>query len=251
MVNIRASVSFLLILFLAAGCSGKPELVIKKAVITPDVDLSVARTFTALATGDIEVTLNYDSGDVDLTSIYILENIPPGWSMVKGSITSSAPESRILLDNEGQKAQLEFSAIAAIGQLLTNGKITYTIQPSADPGTFSGTWSYIDLTNFRDVIGEIGGDTSSGPQTQDIPSAVTSIGGCTKNADCTRGGCSGTICQSSNEEQVVTTCGYLPEYDCYKDITCGCVNGACDWQSDEAFEACVLEARYSDVEVIA
>ena len=73
---------------------------------------------------------------------------------------------------------------------------------------------------------------------------------CTSDSDCTTGGCSGTICQSKNTEPIFTTCEYLPEYACYKQINCACIDTKCQWDKTEAFDKCVSEARKSSSEVI-
>lgn len=70
---------------------------------------------------------------------------------------------------------------------------------------------------------------------------------CTTNNDCIRGGCSGTICQSKDAEPMFTTCEFLPEYSCYKQINCGCVNGECEWGKTSGFDRCVEAARESDI----
>ncbi len=73
---------------------------------------------------------------------------------------------------------------------------------------------------------------------------------CTQDPDCVTGGCSGTICQSKNAEPIFTTCEYLPEYACYKQIQCKCIKNKCQWDKTEEFSECVEEARKSDAEVI-
>jgi len=73
---------------------------------------------------------------------------------------------------------------------------------------------------------------------------------CIQDDDCVRGGCSGTICQSKDAEPVYTTCEFLPEYACYKETSCGCVDGKCQWDKTWQFESCVDKARESDVGVI-
>lgn len=73
---------------------------------------------------------------------------------------------------------------------------------------------------------------------------------CVTDDDCLKGGCSSTICQSRDAPPVFTTCEYLPEYDCYKGIECGCVNGKCDWGKTVEFDKCVSKARESDEELV-
>ena len=64
-------------------------------------------------------------------------------------------------------------------------------------------------------------------------------GGCRSDVDCVTGGCSGTICQSKSDEPVFTTCEYKDEYECFKTIDCGCVDGSCSWEETAEFDSCV------------
>ena len=73
---------------------------------------------------------------------------------------------------------------------------------------------------------------------------------CENDSDCVKGGCSGTVCQSKDTPPVFTTCEYMLEYDCYKDISCGCSDGKCEWDKTEDFDDCVLKARESGIEVV-
>jgi eight-cysteine-cluster-containing protein len=74
---------------------------------------------------------------------------------------------------------------------------------------------------------------------------------CQSDSDCVTGGCSGTVCESKDAPLTYTTCVYSPEFDCYKDIECGCVEGKCEWKKTSAFEECVQRARESDAEIVA
>jgi len=55
-------------------------------------------------------------------------------------------------------------------------------------------------------------------------------GTCKINSDCVTGGCSGQVCQSKNDESVITTCELR---DCYKaskyNLSCQCVENKCNW----------------------
>jgi len=62
---------------------------------------------------------------------------------------------------------------------------------------------------------------------------------CREDTDCTKSGCSGTICQSKNDPLIVTTCEWLDEYTCYREVDCGCVNNKCIWDDQEALESCL------------
>ncbi len=69
-----------------------------------------------------------------------------------------------------------------------------------------------------------------------------SIEECSSNNDCTTGGCSGQLCGKRGEvENLVTTCEYLPIYDCYRKTSCGCVNGKCSWLETPEYISCVTE----------
>ena len=73
---------------------------------------------------------------------------------------------------------------------------------------------------------------------------------CQTDNDCIKEGCSGTMCQTKNTEQVMTTCEWKEEYACYKQIACGCINNKCAWDKTEEFDTCIEEARKSGEEVI-
>lgn len=67
--------------------------------------------------------------------------------------------------------------------------------------------------------------------------------GCESDSDCIRGGCSGTVCQSKDEEPIMTTCEFRPEYECYEMIECSCVEGECQWEETGEFNQCVEEKK--------
>jgi len=55
-------------------------------------------------------------------------------------------------------------------------------------------------------------------------------GYCETDDDCKPSGCSGQICQSTNEESIITTCEYKDCYDADAyDLHCGCVENECQW----------------------
>ncbi len=65
---------------------------------------------------------------------------------------------------------------------------------------------------------------------------------CSKDSDCSTGGCSGEICiNRENASKVVSICVYRNWYECLKLTTCGCVNGVCSWKPNDAFERCLKE----------
>ena len=63
---------------------------------------------------------------------------------------------------------------------------------------------------------------------------------CTSDTDCATAGCSGQLCVPSvDAEGTVTTCEYLPEYDCLRLTSCGCYDGKCQWRQTEEYLACM------------
>jgi eight-cysteine-cluster-containing protein len=55
-------------------------------------------------------------------------------------------------------------------------------------------------------------------------------GNCATDSGCVKGGCSGQVCQSKDEEPVITTCEWR---ECYNasayGLGCVCVNEQCRW----------------------
>jgi hypothetical protein len=56
--------------------------------------------------------------------------------------------------------------------------------------------------------------------------------------ECFVGGCSGQVC--SDNEGVITTCEFRPEYACYQDATCERqASGQCGWTQTSELQACL------------
>ena len=56
--------------------------------------------------------------------------------------------------------------------------------------------------------------------------------------ECVKTGCSGTVC--SDEEGLMTTCEWRPEYACYQDAECKRQDdGTCGWTQTETLTACL------------
>lgn len=67
---------------------------------------------------------------------------------------------------------------------------------------------------------------------------------CIRDRDCVPAGCSRQVCTSKElAPSVVTTCEYRSDYDCLKRTSCGCVQGRCMWEENDAYSACLLEKR--------
>lgn len=59
---------------------------------------------------------------------------------------------------------------------------------------------------------------------------TSTYGFCEGNDDCIRGGCSSQVCQSVNEESVITTCEWTECYDAVKyKARCVCLENQCQW----------------------
>ena len=57
-------------------------------------------------------------------------------------------------------------------------------------------------------------------------------------AECKPGGCSGTVC--SDQEGLMTTCEFKPEYACYGSATCARQSdGQCGWTQTPELTACL------------
>jgi len=72
------------------------------------------------------------------------------------------------------------------------------------------------------------------------PRCVNSSVECTSDLDCAAGGCSGQVCTTkAKAADLVTTCEWMPEYECYRLTSCGCVDGRCRWRSNPRFDLCI------------
>ncbi len=90
--------------------------------------------------------------------------------------------------------------------------------------------------DFSEYYPSMGNEIGS-PKTSTTPQEEfcgwSTQGNCSTDADCTSGGCSGQVCQSTFEEPVMTTCEYKECYnaDLYG-MECKCVEGACQWSQN-------------------
>ena len=89
--------------------------------------------------------------------------------------------------------------------------------------------------------------STAAPPPSPPPSAAPSDAGGASSVPCVRSGCSGTVCVEQGDE-VMTTCEYRPEYDCYQQAACERQpTGACGWTETEQLEACIEQARAQPV----
>ncbi|MEW5996418.1 MAG: eight-cysteine-cluster domain-containing protein [Candidatus Micrarchaeota archaeon] len=76
--------------------------------------------------------------------------------------------------------------------------------------------------------------------------ALNISAGCTVDSDCARAGCSSQLCVAASEAPgIVTTCEYRPEYACYAQTTCGCVQGSCSWRETPEYINCLNQLNQS------
>jgi eight-cysteine-cluster-containing protein len=59
---------------------------------------------------------------------------------------------------------------------------------------------------------------------------------CRDDADCVIGGCSGEVCA---RERLGSACIWLPEFQCYQQANCGCIQGSCAWGPPDQVQACL------------
>ena len=88
--------------------------------------------------------------------------------------------------------------------------------------------------------------TATPGATDDIPPLPDegNLAGCKTDADCAVGGCNGEACLSKEDAgKFGSICVYKPEFACYKQISCGCIEDACAWQETPEFRLCVSAAR--------
>lgn len=53
---------------------------------------------------------------------------------------------------------------------------------------------------------------------------------CTADNECLKGGCSGQVCHSKNNQSIFTTCEYRDCYNAEKyGVVCQCVDNECQW----------------------
>ncbi|HLD06986.1 MAG TPA: eight-cysteine-cluster domain-containing protein [Candidatus Nanoarchaeia archaeon] len=80
-------------------------------------------------------------------------------------------------------------------------------------------------------------------ESQDKPTQAIDIE-CTLDSDCSAGGCSGQICGVQEKvEGVVTTCEYLPAFDCLKLTSCACIKNKCQWEESNAYRDCLTTLK--------
>lgn len=83
---------------------------------------------------------------------------------------------------------------------------------------------------------EVGGCTA---EPTPVPTEGPGVRGtCAKDEECRATGCSATLCAS---QDVLSTCEYRPEHDCFREPTtsCGCFEGRCAWAPTEELKACL------------
>lgn len=66
---------------------------------------------------------------------------------------------------------------------------------------------------------------------------------CASDAECFKAGCSGQLCVPAAQRGMASTCEYLPAYGCLNLTSCGCVQGKCAWESNDAYQKCLSEAK--------
>ncbi|MBI5036902.1 eight-cysteine-cluster domain-containing protein [Candidatus Micrarchaeota archaeon] len=80
----------------------------------------------------------------------------------------------------------------------------------------------------------LSGQKLSGPALELVATlkGLAEIRECEADSDCVRGGCSGQACHAKTEGSQITTCEFRPEYSCYSEGGCGCIEGKCAWSGE-------------------
>ena len=67
---------------------------------------------------------------------------------------------------------------------------------------------------------------------------------CTIDEDCEVGGCNGEVCTIKEKiGKFVTTCVWLPGYECLKETSCRCINGKCQWEQTLSYRFCMRRVK--------
>jgi len=162
---------------------------------------------------NLETSISIEVRDSDLSAE--LEYMK--WRIIGHVADEIKNESPITKDgNNGVRIDYEIiSGEAVISHsivIINNGKYSYVIDvPSSQTDQMLSTFKFIETTE------EFCGSSTNG--------------GCASNSDCITGGCSGQVCQSKNEEGVITTCEFK---DCYVaknyGFECKCTDSKCQWK---------------------
>ncbi|MFH1126546.1 MAG: eight-cysteine-cluster domain-containing protein [archaeon] len=68
------------------------------------------------------------------------------------------------------------------------------------------------------------------PSTDGEFCGTSTDGPCSTDSDCTKGGCSGQVCQSIKEKSAITTCEYRECYNARNyNLACRCTDSKCRW----------------------
>ena len=103
---------------------------------------------------------------------------------------------------------------------------------------------YIEFANKREDLTVCQMIADSALKEQCLALNFGGTGGCSSDADCVRAGCSSQLCVPvSQANETVTTCEYLPEYACFTQTTCGCVEGRCSWRQTPEYLNCLNQTR--------
>lgn len=85
-----------------------------------------------------------------------------------------------------------------------------------------------DDRTFTEIIPPI--EPGPFPEPKEDFCGQSTYGKCLTDLDCAKGGCSGEVCQSQDEESIITPCVFR---ECYNaeiyGMQCKCVNEQCQW----------------------
>ena len=62
---------------------------------------------------------------------------------------------------------------------------------------------------------------------------------CQDDNDCSKTGCSNTLCRSKTDVPVATTCEWHNSYQCYRDVKCACIDNKCQFADKDKIKNCI------------
>ena len=70
---------------------------------------------------------------------------------------------------------------------------------------------------------------------------------CSTDDNCVVAGCSAQLCVPVSRKDIITTCEYKQEYECLQKTSCRCVNNKCQWNKNDEYNKCLIEATNSSI----
>lgn len=137
-----------------------------------------------------------------------------------------------------------WSSLLLIPMLTACNNATTSEGPDSLMGGSSSV-AIIELTGASSAMSEKSAmSAASSASSKAMMEGQQSSGTQTVQTGCKVAGCSGQLCVDAAMGDMVTTCEYREEYDCYKTARCEKQStGVCGWTVDPALDACIKKAQ--------